>query len=120
MANNILEIIKEKATSKNKTIVLPESHDERVLQAAEVLTKKKIAQVITLGDENKIKEDAKKLGVDLSGVKIIDPLKSDKLEEYTNTFYELRKKKGISFEDARNTVKRESVFRRNACQGRRG
>jgi phosphate acetyltransferase len=110
MANNILEIIKEKATSKNKTIVLPESHDERVLQAAEVLTKKKIAQVITLGDENKIKEDAKKLGVDLSGVKIIDPLKSDKLEEYTNTFYELRKKKGISIEDARNTVKRDLFF----------
>jgi phosphate acetyltransferase len=110
MANNILEIIKEKATSKNKTIVLPESHDERVLQAAEVLTKKKIAQVITLGDENKIKADAKKLGVDLSGVKIIDPLKSDKLEEYTNTFYELRKKKGISIEDARNTVKRDLFF----------
>jgi len=110
MSKNILEIIKEKAAAKNKTIVLPESHDERVLQAAEVLTKKKIASVITLGDENKIIADAKKLGVDLSGIKIIDPVKSDRLEEYTNTFYELRKKKGISIEDARNTVKRDLFF----------
>jgi phosphate acetyltransferase len=110
MAINILEIIKEKAAGLKKTIVLPESHDERVLQAAEVLTKNKIASVITLGDEIKIKADAKRIGVDLSGIKIIDPLKSDKLDEYTNIFYELRKKKGISIDDARNTIKRDLFF----------
>jgi phosphate acetyltransferase len=110
MVNNILEVIKEKAAALKKTIVLPESHDERVLQAAEVLTKNKIASVITLGDQIKIKADAERLGVDLSGVKIIDPLKSDKLEEYTNTFFELRKKKGISIEDARNIIKRDLFF----------
>jgi phosphate acetyltransferase len=80
------------------------------LQAAEVLTKNKIASVVTLGDEIKIKADAKKLGVDLSGVKIIDPLKSEKLEEYSNTFFELRRKKGISIEDARATIKRDLFF----------
>ena len=101
MANNILEIIKQKASAQKKTIVLPESHDERVLQAAEAIIKGKIASVVTLGDEDKVNADAKKLGVDLTGVKIIDPLKSEKLDEYANTFYELRKKKGISIEDAR-------------------
>lgn len=110
MTNNILEIIKEKAASKKKTIVLPESHDERVLQAAEAIIKGKIASVVTLGNVDKVNADAKKLGVDLTGVKIIDPLKSDKMNEYTNTFFEMRKKKGISIEDARKTMERDLFF----------
>jgi phosphate acetyltransferase len=110
MTNNILEIINQKAAGLNKTIVLPESHDERVLQAAESIIKKKIASVVTLGNEDKINADAKKLGVDLTGVKIIDPLKSDKLEEFTKTFYEMRKKKGISLEDAKKTIERDLFF----------
>jgi phosphate acetyltransferase len=110
MANNILDTFKAKAAEQKRTIVLPESHDERVLQAAEIIIKEKIASVITLGDEDKIKADAKKLGVDLSGVKIIDPLKSEKLEEYTNTFYELRKLKGITIEAAKNTIERDLFF----------
>ena len=110
MTNNILELINEKAASQKKIIVLPESHDERVLQAAEIIIKKKIASVVTLGNEDKINADAKKLGVDLTGVKIIDPLKSDKLEAYTNTFYEMRKKKGISIEEAKKTIERDLFF----------
>lgn len=110
MANNILDIIKEKASAKKKTILLPESHDERVLQAAEAITKRKIASVVTLGDEEKIHADAKKLGVDLSGVKIINQLKSDKFDGYANTYYELRKKKGITPEDARKTMERDLFF----------
>jgi phosphate acetyltransferase len=110
MANNILDIIKEKASAKKKTILLPESHDERVLQAAEAITKRKIASVVTLGDEEKIYADAKKLGVDLSGVKIINQLKSDKFDGYANTYYELRKKKGITPEDARKTMQRDLFF----------
>ncbi|MGD1007061.1 MAG: phosphate acetyltransferase [Ignavibacteriaceae bacterium] len=110
MANNILAITRKKAGALKKTIILPESHDERVLQAAEILTKEEIGSVITIGDESKIKSDAEKLSVDLTGVKIINPLKSEKLDEYANTFYELRKKKRISLEDARNTIKRDLFF----------
>lgn len=110
MTNNILEIINQKAAAQKKTIVLPESHDERVLQAAESIIKKKIASVVTLGNEDKINADAKKLGVDLTGVKKIDPLKSEKLEEYTKIFYEMRKKKGISLEDAKKTIERDLFF----------
>jgi phosphate acetyltransferase len=110
MTNNILEIIKEKASKQKKTIVLPESHDERVLQAAEAIIKGKIASVVTLGNSDKVNADAKKLGVDLTGVQIIDPLKSEKLEEYAKTFYELRKKKGISPEEAKKTIERDLFF----------
>jgi phosphate acetyltransferase len=110
MGLNLLNKIKEKASSLKKTIVLPESHDERVLKAAEILTKEKIVSVITLGNEDIIRSDAERLGVDLTGVRIIDPTKSDKLSDFTNIFYNLRKHKGITIELARETVARDLFF----------
>ena len=105
-----IDELKRKASKFNKTIILPESYDERVLKAAEKLTKEKIATVITLGDDDRIISDAKKLDVDLSGVRIIDQTKSDKLSDFTNIFYNMRKHKGITIEDARNTVQRDLFF----------
>lgn len=102
--------LKKKAYKLNKTIILPESHDERVLKAAEKLTKEKIASVITLGDEDRILSDSKKIDVDLTGIRIIDQTKSDKLSDFTNIFYNMRKHKGITIEDARNTVQRDLFF----------
>jgi len=105
-----LQSILDKASKKRKTILLPESSDERVLKAAEVLTQKNIASIITLGKEEKIRTDADKLGVDLTGIRIIDQEKSDKLSDFTNIFYNLRKKKGITIEQARETLKRDLFF----------
>ena len=110
MGNTLLNSIKENAAKKNKTIVLPESHDDRVLKAAEILVKEKIVSVVTLGNEETIKVSAQKLGVNLTGVKIIDPEKSDKLAGFANTFYELRKKKGMTPEVATETMKRDLFF----------
>ena len=110
MENSLLKNIKDKASKSKKTIVLPESHDDRVLQAAEILTKEKIASIITLGDENKISSDAAKLGVDLSGIRIINPLKSEKLSDFTNSYFNLRKKKGISIDEAKEIIKRDLFF----------
>ncbi|MFB3055592.1 MAG: phosphate acetyltransferase [Ignavibacteriaceae bacterium] len=110
MGFNLLIDIKEKASALKKTIVLPESHDERVLKAAEILTKEKIVSVITLGNEDLIRSDAERLGVDLTHVRIIDPSKSDKVSEFTNIFFNLRKHKGITIELARETVVRDLFF----------
>jgi len=110
MGNDFLTTIKSKASQKKKTIVLPESHDERVLKAAETLTKQNIASIITLGNEEKIFNDVKKLNIDLSNVRIIDPEKSDRFDSYTNTFYELRKKKGLTVEQAREIMRRDLFF----------
>ena len=110
MGNDFLTTIKSKASQKNKTIVLPESHDERVLKAVETLTKQNIASIITLGNEEKIFDDVKKLNIDLSNVRIIDPEKSDRFDSYTNTFYELRKKKGLTIEQAREIMRRDLFF----------
>jgi phosphate acetyltransferase len=106
----LLKQIKEKASQKKRTIVLPESHDERVLKAASILLKEKIVSVITLGNEDKIRDDAKKLSLDLTGIRIIDPLKSEKLSDFANIFYNLRKHKGITIEQAHETLKRDLFF----------
>ncbi|MBA4406522.1 phosphate acetyltransferase [bacterium] len=106
----LLNQIRAKASQRKKTIVLPESHDERVLKAAEVLTKQKIASIITLGNEEKIRSDTKKIGVDLQGIRIIDPDKSDKLSDFTNYFFNLRKHKGVTIEQARETMRRDIFF----------
>ncbi len=110
MGLELINEIKDKAKALRKTIVLPESHDERVLKAARILTNEKTVSVITLGNEEIIRTDAKKLDVDLTGVRIIDPLKSDKLSDFTNIFFNLRKHKGITIEQARETVTKDLFF----------
>jgi phosphate acetyltransferase len=106
----LLAQIREKAVKGRKTIVLPESHDERVLRAAEILTREKIASVITLGKEDKIRSDAAKLGIDIQGVRIIDPDKSDKLSDFANIFFNQRKHKGVTIDQARETIRRDIFF----------
>jgi phosphate acetyltransferase len=106
----ILDQIIKTASERKRIIVLPESHDERVLKAAEKLSNEKIVSVITIGNEAKVRSSGDKLGVDLSGVKIIDPERSDKLSDFTNLFFNLRKKKGITIEEAKETVKKDLFF----------
>ncbi|MBU2491167.1 MAG: phosphate acetyltransferase [Bacteroidetes bacterium] len=106
----LLENIKEKASKRKKTIVLPESHDERVLRAAEKLVKENVCGVITLGNEEKIRAEAEKLGINLSGVRIIDPAKSEKLSDFANIFYNKRKNKGVTIEQAREIMLKDLFF----------
>ncbi|GJQ64636.1 MAG: phosphotransacetylase [Melioribacteraceae bacterium] len=106
----LLEQIKKEAAKKKKTVVLPESHDERVLRAAEILTKEGVVKVVTIGNEEKVRADAESWGVDLQGVRIIDPEKSDKLSDFTNIYYNARKHKGVDIEKARETMKWDLFF----------
>ena len=110
MSIQLLNVIKLKASKLKKTIVLPESHDERVLKAASTLSKEKTVNVITLGNEDKIMNEVKKLGLDFTGVRIIDHLKSEKLSDFTNIFFNIRKHKGITIEQARKTMERDLFF----------
>ena len=100
----LLEQIREKAKKKNGTIVLAEGTEERTVAAAGIITKERLANIILLGEEGKIKATAEKVGADLSNVKIIDPLKSEKFKEYVEEFYEMRKKKGLTMEIAEKTM----------------
>lgn len=110
MGMDLINQIKENAKSRNKTIILPESHDERVLKAAEILTKEKIAKIITLGNPDKVLQDAKNIGVSLDGVEIIDQLTHPKFEEFSEIYFQLRQKKGMTKDSAIETMKRDIFF----------
>ena len=107
---SFIDELKNKAKQNIKTIILTESEDKRVLKAAEQVMKEGFAKIILIGN----KEDAEKLAnendIDISGIEIIDPEKSEKFEEYANAFYELRKAKGMTPEKARETLKDNMYF----------
>jgi len=107
---DVIKNFKEKSASDLKTIVFAEGEDERIIKAAAKIEAEKIAKIIILADTESIKNDAKKYGVDLSGIKIIDPETSDYVSEFTDEFYELRKHKGISKEDAEKAIKDPMYF----------
>jgi len=102
MHMSLLSQIREKAMGLGKTIVLPEGDEARTLQAAAIIAKQGIAKVVLLREEGaEIDESLKNL--DLSGVTQIYPASSPKLDEYAEKFYELRKSKGITLEQAKKT-----------------
>lgn len=96
--------IKQKAKKDKKTIILPESEDIRVLEAASKVLREDFANIILIGDEEVIAKDVKEHNLDISKATIINPKKSDKFDEYANSFYELRKAKGMTLEKARETL----------------
>lgn len=107
---DLMQSIIEKASKRNKTIVLPEASDDRVLQAADALVKDKVVSVILLGDETGIRQQASGLGLELTGVRIIDHKKSEKLSDFVNIYYNLRKHKGMTIENAREIMERDIFF----------
>lgn len=107
---NILEKIRESAKKDLKKIVLPEGNEERTLIAAGEVKKQGIAILTLIGNEAAIKEKAKSLGVDISGIDIADPETHSKTATYANEFYELRKNKGMTLEKAEKIVKDPMYF----------
>ena len=95
-----IDKIKERAKIDKKTIVLPESNDKRTLLAAAEIIKEGIANIIMVGNEEKIRDGAGWLEVDLDEVTVIDPETTPKMEEYINLLYETRKSKGMTIEKA--------------------
>jgi phosphate acetyltransferase len=111
MANlDLLSEIKNKASKLKRTIVLPESHDDRVLFAAQKLVSEGVVKVITLGNDDRIRTRAKELEINLNGIRIIDPEKSEMLSNFTNIFFNLRKNKGVTIESAKETMKKDLFF----------
>jgi phosphate acetyltransferase len=104
------QFIFEKATALYKHIVLPEGQDPRTIEAAKKIADKKMAKLTLLGDENKISSELKKLNANTTDITIINPKTSPKLKEYAEKFYELRKSKGVSPEQALETMKDEVYF----------
>lgn len=107
MSELINKLVKS-ASALNKRIVLTEGEDERVVKAAADVVARKIARVVLLGDEAEIK--AANPGVSLDGIEIINPKTSDKLDEYAELLYELRKAKGMTKEQALEIASESTYF----------
>lgn len=99
-----------RAKADRKHIVLPEGEDDRILQAAHQLLAQDVADITILGVAEDILRRADSLGLNLADVNIIDHLNADLLEEFAADFAELRKSKGITLDEARETMKDISYF----------
>lgn len=100
----------ERARQIRKHIVLPEGNDDRILQAAEILRLRDVVDLTILGKESRLRSRAATLGLKLDGVSFIDPQTSSLHEEFVETFYELRKHKGITMDMASDTLRDGSYF----------
>lgn len=102
---NLLDSLVEKAKADKQRIVLPEGTEKRTLTAADQLIRDGVAEIILLGNREEIEEQAQQLGLENTNrATIVDPKKHEKKELYANLLYELRKKKGMTLEQAAQLV----------------
>jgi len=106
----IVEQIRDRARKINKHIVFPEGDDERTIRAAAGVVQEKIGRATVLGLEKDVRRMAQNLKVDLDGVHIVDPGASEKITSFAETFYRLRKHKGVTPEQAKETVAKPIFF----------
>ena len=105
-----IEILKERAKANIKTIVLPETEDKRTLEAADKILKQGIARLILIGNEEEVKKSAAESGFDISGAKIVDPATNEKTAAYIDKLVELRQKKGMTPEQAKEILLNQYLY----------
>lgn len=103
-----MEQLKSRAKENKKVIVLPETMDRRVLEAADIVLREGIADIILVGREEEITDKAD--GLDLSGAAVINPHISEKTEELVDLLYELRREKGMTKEQARELLLTDYMY----------
>lgn len=103
--STFIEQIHEKAKLDPKKVVLQEGEDVRVIEAAEKATKLGIAEVTLLGDPAKIKANAASASLSLDKVNVVDMTQAPNLDDYANTYFELRKAKGMTEAEALKVMK---------------
>ncbi len=107
---NIIDKIKERARAEKKKIILPESMDKRVLEAASICVKESIADIILIGETADIEKLANENNIDLTNITIISPLTNPATDKLINDFYELRKEKGMTPEESRKCLLEDYMY----------
>ena len=100
-----MQAIWKQARVEKRKIVLAEGEERRNLIAAGKIIENSLADLILIGNEERVRNNAKEIGVDIDGATIVDPDKSDKLQKYIEEFYEIRKNKGMTLEKAEKIIK---------------
>ncbi len=107
---SFIEEIKQRAKQDIKTIVLPESNDIRVVEAASIALKEGYSDIVLIGKKEEILKLAEENNLDISKAKIVDPETSENFSKYANEFYELRKAKGMTLDKAKELMKDYTHF----------
>ena len=110
MPTDLMNTIISKATTLKKTIVLPDATDERTIQAARILADRSIANAVLVGEEQSIQTLAAKMGTSLSGIRIVEPQRSEKFSDFSHVYFNLRKAKGTQFTDAQKQMTQPLFF----------
>ena len=100
----------EHARAVRKTIVLPESDDDRILRAADAIMRRGIADIVLLGDETTVRARAAELGLNISAARVVSTSDPALSEKYAAEFARLRAKKGVTLEQARERIQDVSYF----------
>ena len=103
-----IDVIKERAKANLKTIVLPETEDRRTYEAAAQVLKEGIAKIVLVGTKEQVEKMGE--GLDLTGAVIVDPATSDKTQSYVDKLVELRAKKGMTEEKAREILLNQYLY----------
>ena len=103
-----IDVIKARAKANRKAIVLPETEDRRTYEATAQILKEGLADVILVGSEADIKKGSE--GLDISGAKIVDPAKDERTPVYINKLVELRQKKGMTPEQAKEILLNQYLY----------
>jgi len=101
---DIIEQIRSAAALKRARIVLPEGFDPRAVKAASLLASSGLARPILLGDAEQIARNARQQGALMEGVQIVQPGQGAAMDDYDEEFYRLRRRKGVSIEEARQAM----------------
>ncbi|KQC28621.1 phosphate acetyltransferase [Flagellimonas eckloniae] len=100
----------QRAKKAKKHIVLPEGEDQRILRAASELVSMDIVDITLLGKKSQIERNATGLDIDISQLNVVDPGDAECFDQYVDTFYELRKHKGVNMDMARDMMLDVSYF----------
>ncbi|MFN2577467.1 MAG: phosphate acetyltransferase [Pyrinomonadaceae bacterium] len=106
---SILDQIRQRASSNQQHIVLPEGDDPRTIVAAGLAVSHRLARVTVLGSEEKIRGTARQAGVDLGGVEVIDHVRAGDFDKMVSLLYEARRAKGMTLDEA-NTALRDPLY----------
>ncbi len=105
---SFIDSIKERAKRNKKTIVLPETMDRRIMEATEKILKEEIANIILIGKDEEIEQNSR--GFDISKATIINPFNSDLTEELIQKLVEIRKNKGLTYDEAKKLLLEDYMY----------
>jgi malate dehydrogenase (oxaloacetate-decarboxylating)(NADP+) len=109
-AHEVARMMVHKAQSQPKNVVFPEGDHERILRACHTLVEENIAIPILLGNAHAIRQNIAELGLELHGVRVVDPADSPLRERYIQELFRLRQRRGMTLSEARTQIDNRNVF----------